>query len=131
MFDEKNIEKLMEYINTIVNYYKWIVSICAIILGFSLTIIPKVAEMEYKFFLGFGWILMLVCIISNFILVKSMMSLYTIACFNDNEEVTNNKITDLFLSNLENRWKVYGNIQNICLLLGIVSLSIFLVANLI
>jgi len=109
----------------LISYYKWIVSLAVFILTITMSFIALKANglINNKWAIITSWILLGVCILFNWLLIKRLI---TIPIIELSGEKT--KIQKIFIESMNNL-KIYGLSQNICFLGGIVFLLIFFFSN--
>ena len=126
-------EKIKKNINIIssetrkelISYYKWAASLSTFILTITMSFIALKTEdlINNKWAIIISWIFLSACIFFNWLLVKKLV---TIPIIEETEK--KNKIYQLFINSLNNL-KIYGLLQNIFFLVGILFLIIFFFSN--
>lgn len=109
----------------LISYYKWIVTLAIFILTITISFIALKANdsINNKWAIIASWILLGICIFCNWLLIKRLV---TISIIEVSKEKT--EIQKIFIESINNL-KIYGLLQNICFLGGIVFLLIFFFGN--
>lgn len=110
----------------LIEYYKWIVSLATFVLTVSLTLTSAFHPSAMRWWLLAGWVLLGICIFSNWLLIKSMLAL---AVTGASAPESWTKAHFMMLNGVLTRQKVYGNAQNATFLLGVACLAIGHVAG--
>lgn len=111
----------------LIEYYKWIVSLATFVLTVSLSLTAAVQPVAAsRWCLLAGWFLLGACIFSNWLIIKSMLS---IAVTGVSAPESWSKAHFLMLDGALTRQKVYGNVQNATFLLGVVCLLVGHIAS--
>lgn len=114
------------YLKDLTDYYKWVVSLATFVLTISLSVAGLLSgRMRFEWLLITGWLLLGVCILSNWLLVKRIMVLPIVLA---TPEAERGSLQTIFLATMANMRR-YGRIQNLAFLLGIVSVSSALALN--
>lgn len=107
----------------LIDYSKWIVNLASFFLTASLGYASFFRETLSLFFLlVVGWILLGVCIVINWLIVKKLVS---IGVIDDRirEEPNRTEISSFMMSRLG----TYGKVQNLCFVLGFLSIGISMI----
>jgi hypothetical protein len=100
---------------SLVDYYKWIVSLAVLITTVSLSLIGLIGQgFRYKVPLLIGWGLLAVCIFFDWLLIKRLVTLPIVM---QTVEAKRDWLHNLFVSTL-GQMKTFGLIQNLAFLLG-------------
>jgi len=100
---------------SLVDYYKWIVSLAVLITTVSLSLIGLIGQgFRYKVPLLVGWGLLVVCIFFDWLLIKRLVTLPIVM---QTVEAERDWLHNLFVSTLR-QMKIFGLIQNLAFLLG-------------
>ena len=98
---------------TLISYYKWIVNLSILIVGFSVAVVSAVDALGFSPMLHWGITLLLIAIFVNWLTVKRLV-IYSVI---ENEQ-TENKLTKL-LMNTSSNLKIYGLLQNWLFVVGL------------
>ncbi len=100
---------------SLVDYYKWIVSLAVLIMTVFLSLIGLIGQgLRYRVFLLVGWGLLVVCIFFDWLLIKRLVTLPIVMQAPEEEP---GRLHNLFASAL-GHMKIYGLIQNLAFLSG-------------
>jgi len=113
----------------LINYYKWIVSVATFVLTVSISVVSFVVEKELCWTNGFlcGWVLLVICILTNWLLIKGLVQLpIEVNKFLAGEG--DNPID--YFRDKKKRMNVYAFVQNMAFLLGILLLFLSSIVNL-
>lgn len=110
----------------LIDYYKWVVSLATIILTISISFVGLTSNpLVRPGWLYFGWSLLLVCIMANWLIVKRLVTLPIVEAVPESEKTRLHRLFDATLGNL----KVYGLVQNAAFVLGTIATLVGLVSN--
>ena len=110
----------------LVDYYKWIVGIAVFVFTISVSFVGlHGGALHYRWMFRLGWILLGLCIFFNLLLIKRFVTLPIVLA---TPEVKRGVLHALFLLTLRNM-KIYGTLQNACLMLGTLAVSLGFVLN--
>lgn len=99
----------------LIDYYKWVASLAIFILSTSLALASFLGAPPHKYLLAVGWVLLAICIVVNWLLVKSLISGGTIASTPVEEwTLKHAAFADGWLSRL----KAFGFLQQSSFMLG-------------
>jgi hypothetical protein len=100
---------------TLIDYYKWIVSLAVLIMTISLSLIALIGQdLRYKLLVLVGWSLLVVCIFFDWLFIKRLVTLPIVM---QATEVERDQQHKLFVSAL-GHMKIFGLIQNLAFLFG-------------
>jgi hypothetical protein len=112
----------------LIEYYKWVVALATFVLMFSLAALGlRHAPLRFVGFLRVGWLLLGICIISNILIVKRLVSLAVVRSVAEHERTA---LHDLLLASLSNI-RVYGLVQNASFFGGVAIVAIGVALNLV
>ncbi|GAA0134745.1 hypothetical protein YSY43_15850 [Paenibacillus sp. YSY-4.3] len=119
-------DDLKDYLKMKIDYSKWLISIIAILLGFSLTILGKDTDVILYFLMPSGWIALCWCMYQSFAIIKMYSFMYEVRLF-PNEELSpkSKKYVDKFHKEINQA----SALQAWSFFIGIVSLILFFLAN--
>ena len=110
----------------LVDYYKWIVNIAVFVFTISVSFVGlHSGDLQYRWLFRTGWILLSLCIFFNLLLIKRFVTLPVVLA---TPGVDRGVLHRIFLATLRNM-QVYGTLQNACLLLGTLGVSLGFVLN--
>ena len=131
MFPEKlNEVGLSEEIwKQLIDYYKWIVSISVFILTISVTLVSLLStkSLNYTWLLLIGWILLGFCIFIVWLLIKRLVFLPLLFSIPHDELQPMHILSIMTIGNIQK----YAFVQNLLFLLGILSISVGFILNII
>ena len=100
---------------SLINYYKWMVSLAVLIVTVSVTLIGLIGQnIHYRILMLLGWGLLVVCIFFNWILIKCLVTLPIVM---GTESSDRNLPQKNFIATFAQS-KIYGIIQSLSFLLG-------------
>lgn len=100
---------------SLVDYYKWIVSLAVLIMTVSLSLIGLIGQgFRYRIFLLVGWGLLVVCIFFDWLIIKRLVTLPIVMQAPEKER---GWLHNLFVSTL-GQMRIFGLIQNLAFLFG-------------
>lgn len=117
--DEQELPEILldrTYLHELAGYYKWVVSLALFVLTTSVglaVLFPK--GLEFEWLLVVGWLLLGLCIFSNWLLIKRLVTLPIIMKTFEEEKGLHHT---LFIRTMP-LLKKYGCIQNWAFLLGV------------
>lgn len=101
---------------SLVDYYKWIVSLAVLIMTVSLSLIGLIGQgLRYRVFLLVGWGLLVLCIFFDCLLIKRLVTLPIVMRTAESER---GWLHNHFVSTL-GQIKIFGLIQNLAFLFGV------------
>lgn len=96
-------------------YYKWVVSLATFVLTISASIAGTAGyQVEYRWTLGTGWVLLCVCIFFNWLIIKRLITMPVVVRTPDSQAGAIHRIFRASHRNL----KYYGSVQNLAFLFG-------------
>jgi len=105
----------------LVEYYKWVVSLCAFILTIIVALVTALDDLYFSTILKWGVSIILLSIFFNWLLIKKLVTMPIVekALKDENQ----GKIYSIFVQNII-AIKIYGLVQNLSFIVGV--LLIFL-----
>ena len=109
----------------LISYYKWATNLSTFILTITMSFVALKTEglINNKWAIIISWLFLSACVFFNWVLVKKLI---TIPIIEETEK--KNKIHELFINSLNNL-KIYGLLQNVFFLVGILFLIVFFFSN--
>lgn len=99
---------------TLISYYKWVVSLSIFIIGFSVSIVSAIDKLRFSIMLKWGVALLLVSIFVNWLAIKKLVTYSVI----ETEQVEGG-LARFFVKTLSTL-KVYGLLQNWLFIVGLI-----------
>lgn len=99
---------------TLISYYKWVVSISLFVIGFSVSIVSAIDDLKFSTMLNWGIVLLLVSIFLNWLTIKKLVTHSVI----ETEQIDSN-LAKFFMKTLSTL-KVYGLLQNWLFVIGLI-----------
>ena len=99
---------------TLISYYKWVVSVSLIIMGFSVSVVSAIEGLKFSTMLNWGIVLLLISVFFNWLTIKKLVTYSVI----ESEEIRTG-LSRFFLATLPNL-KVYGLLQNWSFVVGLI-----------
>ena len=110
----------------LVDYYKWVVGIAIFVFTISVSFVGlHGGDLQHRWLFRLGWILLGLCIFFNLLLIKRFVALPIVLA---TPQVEWGVLHRIFLATLRNM-NVYGTVQNACLILGTLAVSLGFVLN--
>jgi hypothetical protein len=107
-------------------YYKWIVSLATFVLTVSISMVSLFGRgVQHKWLLVVGWILLGLCVFLDWLLVKRLVSIPIVAAVAPEDEGRRHQVFKATLGNMQ----VYGFLQNLAFLIGVLCVGIALIIN--
>jgi len=102
---------------SLINYYKWIVSLAIFVLTISVALFEVLyQDFEPSLLIVTGWVLLSICIFFNWLLIKRLVTIPIVYKAFEQDEAS--FIHNLFVNSMSNM-KTYSSIQNGAFLVGI------------
>ena len=99
---------------TLISYYKWVVSVSLIVMGFSVSVVSAIEGLKFSTMLNWGIVLLLISVFFNWLTIKKLVTYSVI----ESEEIRTG-LSRFFLATLPNL-KVYGLLQNWSFVVGLI-----------
>jgi hypothetical protein len=111
----------------LIDYYKWVINLATFVLTVSLTLTALFSDgLRTTRLLIVGWILLGLCILFDWVLVKRLTTLPIVLSVPDNQRTWLHRS---FLKSLPNL-RIYGLVQNLLFLIGVLVIGIGFALNL-
>ncbi|MNN03130.1 hypothetical protein D3C81_1158090 [compost metagenome] len=121
-------DELKDYLKMKIEFSKWLISVIAILLGFSLTVLGKEVTLNFYFLLVVGWICLCHCMYVSFGIVKMYSFMYEVKLFPNQERSEKQK---KYIEKFKKDIGPISSSQAVSFFLGLISLLAFLLVNLI
>ncbi len=106
----------------LIDYYKWVVSLAIFVLTVSLSLSSLVeGETQHKPWLLAGWFLLAICILANWLLIKTLLAAAVAERVPANEWTALHR---LLAAGVTTRQKIYANVQNSAFLIGVLCVGL-------
>ncbi|HCX27643.1 MAG TPA: hypothetical protein DHI91_00700 [Candidatus Portnoybacteria bacterium] len=99
---------------TLISYYKWVVSLSIFVIGFSVSIVSVIDKLRFSVMLKWGVALLLVSIFVNWLAIKKLVTYSVIET-----EQAESGLARFFVKTLS-ILKIYGLLQNWLFIVGLI-----------
>ena len=99
---------------TLISYYKWVVSLSIFVIGFSVSIVSVIDKLRFSVMLKWGVVLLLVSIFVNWLAIKKLVTYSVIET-----EQAESGLARFFVKTLS-ILKIYGLLQNWLFIVGLI-----------